>query len=105
YPGPPRITFAVASNTPYLAEVTRSPDFDLTVYRAAGGRAWQQIGDGPLNDLFTGGAHFATQGGNVWLAWDENDGTFGGQSVVHVARITGSGVRELPGSPIAGASA
>jgi hypothetical protein len=106
-PGPPRIVFAVANNTPYLAEVSRSPDFDLTLYRAVGGRAWEQVGEGALNDpdVRVGSVDFATQGGNVWIAWDGNDGTFEGQRGLHVARITSSGVRELPGSPIAGAYA
>jgi hypothetical protein len=104
YPPPPRIAFTVANGTPYLAEITRSPDFDLTVYRTIQNWTWRQLGAGPLNDpgLQAGSTDFATAGDAVWLAWDEGSGN--GQSVTHVVRLTGSGVRELPGSPIAGAS-
>jgi hypothetical protein len=102
---PPQIAFTVANGTPYLAEITVRPGRDLTVYRAVRNRAWEQVGDGPLNETgsLAFSADFATAGGNVWLAWSE--GSSFEDVVVHVARITRSGVQELPGSPIAGASA
>jgi hypothetical protein len=101
---PPRIDLGVANGTPYLAEVAFAQGGDLTVYRGVGGRAWRQLGGGPLNDpgLRAGSTDFATSGSTVWLAWDEGPGD--GTSVVHVARLTGSGVQELRGSPIAGAA-
>jgi hypothetical protein len=101
---PPRIDFTVANGTPYLAEVAFAQDGGLTVYRGVGGRSWRQLGGGPLNDPGhrAGSADFATSGGTVWLAWDEGPGD--GTSVVHVARLTDSGVKERRGSPIAGAS-
>src|SRR4051794_10910963 len=102
---PPNIAFTVANGTPYLAEISRLPTRDLTVYRAVRNRTWEQIGDGPLNhpgaQAFT--ADVATAGGNVWLAWSE--GTSIDDVTVHVARITRSGIQELPGSPISGATA
>jgi hypothetical protein len=100
---PPRITFAVANGTPYLAEVTFRPGNDLTVYRGVGGREWRQLGGGQLNDPenAAGSPDFASSGDAVWLAWDER--TPAGASLTHVARLTRFGVRELPGSPIADA--
>ena len=105
---PPTIAFAVANGTPYLAEITRLPGHELTVYRGVRNRAWEQIGDGPLNapGVSAISADFATAGGNVWLAWSEgrSDPPRAEDAVVRVARITRSGVEELPGSPIAAGS-
>jgi hypothetical protein len=98
---PPRLKLAVANGTPYLAEIGHKPEFPLRVYRALGNRAWRELSDGPLNPpgRVVGSADMASAGGTVWLAWEE--GATGMPSEVHVATLTRSGVRELPGSPIA----
>jgi hypothetical protein len=101
---PPRLVLAVANGTPYLAEIGHKPEFPLRVYRAVGNRTWRELSDGPLNPpgRVVGTADMTSAGGTVWLAWDE--GAAGEPSEVHVARLTSSGVRELPGSPIANAT-
>lgn len=102
---PPRIEFTVANGTPYLAELSRSPDFALTLYRTTADRSgWTQLG-GVLNEEGTlaGSADFATAGSTVWIAWDDRVADTD-SSEVHVARVTSSGVSEVRGSPIADAS-
>jgi hypothetical protein len=96
------LTFTVANGTPYLAETGRSTDNGLRVYRG-GRRAWRELSDGPLNPAgrFVVDTDMTAAGDTAWIAWTEAASQT--DADVHVARLTRSGVRELPGSPIAAA--
>jgi hypothetical protein len=101
---PPRLNFTVADGTPYLAEIGHKPAHELRVYRPAGNSSWRDLGMGQLNPpgKAVGTDDLTSAGGTAWIAWDEGNST--DPSVVHVARLTRNGVRELPGSPIAAAT-
>ncbi|MEA2466745.1 MAG: hypothetical protein QOJ57_871 [Thermoleophilaceae bacterium] len=100
---PPRLNFTVAAGTPYLAEIGHKPNFELNVYRPVGNGTWRDLGNGSLNPpgRIAGGVDLTSVGSTAWIAWEE--GATGVPAEVHVARLTRSGVRELPGSPIANA--
>jgi hypothetical protein len=100
---PPRVNFVVSGGEPYLAVADRASTGELRVYRAERNRTWRELSNGPLNPPGSvARADMTSSGGGVWIAWSQSHAS--ATPELHVAQVTRTSVRELPGSTIVGAS-